>query len=332
MIHVTIHPFPSSVGPQQFINGSNWVSAVVRHLDHWPDQTTHITGYLETVGIQSDGTLWVSDKSDSQLWTEDRLTKFGDETNWRALSWAHQEPSVLLLKKDGTLWRWGTNQWDWHESPAQLPALRNFNPCRVGTNSDWTNISLNNAYLQKADGSVWSVSINPKSGKDRISRDTNLDQVDFEKIPQALNLEHGAYVHKDGTLWVSIPHWKNGSKPPVIEIFQIGKETNWVSVASSEWTMGMMVALKSDGTLWQWRSNLQHSFQLGVRFIAPPTRLGIHNDWVSITKCWDDGAVALAADGSFWFWPDWANYQYPQPLLKLPKQPEFLGNIFGKAD
>jgi hypothetical protein len=39
----------------------------------------------------------------------------------------------------------------------------------------------------------------------------------------------------------------------------------------------------------------------------------------------------LAADGSLWLWPDKQYYDNGY-LLKLPKQPQFLGNIFGKAD
>ena len=61
----------------------------------------------------------------------------------------------------------------------------------------------------------------------------------------------------------------------------------------------------------------------------PPTRLGIHNDWLGLTGTWD-GAVALAADGSLWFWPN-PDY-YSGALMKPPKQPVFLGNVFGKAD
>jgi ABC-type transport system involved in multi-copper enzyme maturation permease subunit len=329
-IRMAINPFPYSIGPKQFINGSNWVSVAVRHMHNWVDQNTSVFGYLETVGIQADGTLWVSDKSDSQFWTENTLTQFGLETNWQALSWS-QSASVLLLKKDGTLWRWGTNQTDWHTPVAQWPALRNFDPYRIGTNSDWKNISFNKDYLQKADGSVWSVWMNPTNGTNRILRDTNWDQIDFEKISQMVSPYQGAVVHKNGTLWVGFQRWNKDSKFPTFDTFQVGKETNWVSVVSSAWTLGMMGAIKSDGTLWQWRFNPQLPAGLGVDSLAPTVRLGIHDDWVSITTL-SNGMVALAADGGLWFWPDWAEYQYQKPLLKLPKQPELLGNVFGNAD
>jgi hypothetical protein len=59
--------------------------------------------------------------------------------------------------------------------------------------------------------------------------------------------------------------------------------------------------------------------------------MGIHNDWVAIVGT-GNGVVSLAADGSLWFWPDREAYEYSPMLLKLPKQPQFLGNVFGKSD
>ena len=61
----------------------------------------------------------------------------------------------------------------------------------------------------------------------------------------------------------------------------------------------------------------------------PPTRLGIHNDWVGLTGTWA-GVVSLAADGSLWLWPGTDNYS--GALMKPPKQPQFLGNVFGNGN
>jgi hypothetical protein len=62
----------------------------------------------------------------------------------------------------------------------------------------------------------------------------------------------------------------------------------------------------------------------------PPVRLGIHNDWIALANTWGD-MIALAADGSLWLWPDRDQHEQ-STLLKLPKQPEWLGNVFGKAE
>jgi hypothetical protein len=57
-----------------------------------------------------------------------------------------------------------------------------------------------------------------------------------------------------------------------------------------------------------------------------PTRLGIHGDWVALAGT-RDGALALAADGSLWLWPHRGVYDQRSLLMKLPKQPQFLGNV-----
>ena len=107
-------------------------------------------------------------------------------------------------------------------------------------------------------------------------------------------------------------------------ILQVGKENDWWAVAVS---YHMMIALKTDGSLWQW--NFQNR-PAAKSINTPPTRLGIHDDWVAITGRWGC-VIALAADGSLWLWPDKQYYDYGA-LLELPKQPQFLGNIFGKPD
>jgi alpha-tubulin suppressor-like RCC1 family protein len=115
------------------------------------------------------------------------------------------------------------------------------------------------------------------------------------------------------------------------DFVRVGTETNWTAVALNS---QKMVALKSDGSLWQWHFhnpwNVSTQEQLVQAAQQPPTRLGIHSDWVAIANTWGD-VIALAADGGLWLWPN--HDQYEQfTLLKLPKQPQFLGSVFGKAD
>jgi len=35
---------------------------------------------------------------------------------------------------------------------------------------------------------------------------------------------------------------------------------------------------------------------------------------------------------SLWFWPQRKYYGYSQMLIQLPKQPRYLGNVFGKGN
>ena len=336
-LHQIISPWPRSTGPQRFINGSNWVCASAQRIDTWVEivnpadqkstitnSTAHIpiTGYAESFGIQPDGTLWISEKSDQNRWTADKLEKFGAETDWSQAG-GFRLNSILLLKKDGTLWYLGTNHVDWKHWPQSWPGLRAFQPRQMGNASDWKEFS-SGSLVRKNDGTVWGVSVKPETGEERFQHVTNLDEIPPQKISRGrYDMDHGAFIRDDGTLWIYGDFQPYG-QPKNQQRLQSGAETNWVAVAMS-WQF--MVALKSDGTLWKWE------WKTGSQsdYTGLPTRLGIHHDWVSITAGFGDGVVALAADGSLWFWPYRQNYEYAT-LLKLPKQPQLLGNVFGKAD
>jgi ABC-type transport system involved in multi-copper enzyme maturation permease subunit len=327
--YLLIQPLPKSAGPRQFIAGSNWVSATALRV--WdvrgttPSKAVHVFGYLDTVGVKSNGTLWISSESKPKVWTGGEMMQFGDETNWQQVARSYRERfgSFLLLKNDGTLWRWGTNCFDWNGLQTNWPTVRASKPQQIGTNSDWKEVSCNavDRFARKTDGSVWSVFFNQQTGRDGFERQINLDQVVFQTFSY-MDDARMAYVGKNGTLWVRNGHSDENNSWIGTGFLQVGKETNWRAVAVT-WTS--MVALKSDGSLWKW--NLPEK-SIGEAIKILPTRLGIHNDWVSLTGALG-GAVSLAADGSLWLWPT-ANYY--GALLKDPKQPQFLGNVFGKAD
>ncbi|MGA2245511.1 MAG: hypothetical protein ABSH48_10960 [Verrucomicrobiota bacterium] len=324
------HPLPHSAGPARFISGGNWADASARHVDEQlqnvAPEAIHLSGYAESVGIQDDGTLWASDKSDPKSWTAGKLTQFGENSDWRQFARGFDIVSVLLLKKDGTLWRWGTNHFDLSQWPQNWPGLRAYQPYQIGTNFDWTGIdSLHGPLAWKADGSVWRVWGHDKSGEDKLIRENNYDSIVTQKCSNGFG-EAGAYIRNDGTLWVYGQLHAYGRTPAKFEVVQSSRETNWVAVAR---TWNWMVAIKKDGTLWQWQP--ADSRNLTAGFAAPPARLGIHHDWISVVNV-EGGIVSLAADGSLWFWPDRRSYGNSEFLLRLPKQPRFIANVFGGAN
>jgi hypothetical protein len=319
------HPLPESIGPQQFVAGSNWVAATTGHLYFdWNvrGQNFHASDFMETVGIQPDGTLWISEKPQHNNWTAGTLQQFGSETNWQQL--ARSYTSLVLLKNDGTLWRWGFVSSGTNEL-HHWPGLRTFTPYQIGTNSDWQELfTLWNIFARRADGQVWILNTDGKIGRDELDRATNYDEIVLQTASSA-GEPQTAFVRADGTLWVLNRYWDETTRKTIGSgVLQVGKENVWRAVAGN---YGMMVALKADGSLWRWK------FKAGavVRAINdPPTRLGIHNDWVAITGM-GNSVIALASDGSLWLWPDRECYN-PYSLLKLPKQPQLLGNVFGQQN
>ena len=329
-------PLPKGAGAQRFVAGSDWQSASVQRLDFYlnyqngrPEPDSHVVGYLNTVGIKADGTLWVSEASHTGAWAGDKMNRFGSETNWQQLVRVRLE--VLLLKNDGTVWRWGsgTNRFDWNTWQSNWPSLGNYQPHQIGADSDWKEIWCNawNYLAQKSDGSVWGLGYDDLNYK--MGRKQNMDGVSLRTFSQSGNGEM-AYVRPDGTLWMSWLLTSKGTTNVYSDFMQIGKETNWTAVAL---TWQRAVALKSDGSLWQW--HFSHPLeaspeQLILAAQSPPTRLGIHDDWVAIANTWED-VIALAADGSLWLWPN-REQSEQLTLLKLPKRPEFLGNVFSNPD
>jgi len=321
-----VHPLPVSTGPRQFIAGSNWVSATTYRIQFWNPNDAgprKVDGYLDTVGVQADGTLWISSEARPVAWTGARMMRFGDETNWLQVI-RKSGGCLLLLKRDGTLWHWGTNNLNWSQWQTRWPTVRGSKPQQLGADSGWQEIfsSLNFTPARKNDGSVWD--INPDW---TMKRDANLDRIVLETFSDSGD-NTLSYIGRDGTLWVSynLYNESNDNTEGTRRYLQVGRETNWVATAMS-WNW--MVALKTDGTLWQWHFHRSSGLRFPEEDVKiPPTRLGIHNDWIGLTGTWD-GAVTLAADGSLWFWP--SPRYYEEALLKPPRHPQFLGNIFRGA-
>jgi len=299
---------------RHFIDGSNWVEAV--------------GDFQETVGIRSDGTLWVSEaprqpffvagNGELHVAEPSKLMRFGGETNWLSVVRDGQSQSMVLLKTDGTLWRWGTNGW-----LKSWPGLRTFEPYQRSLMSNWARLfsAGPSIYGWQRDGRAWLLNSTARGGHVLIERRDNLDGIKWRSFTQSGSFH--AAVREDGTLWV----WLSppGGVDPLSELQkenQYGKNINWAAVAISHLRL---LALKSDGTLWKW--DLSYSQAQSTWVLADsPVRLGIHSDWVALSS-FGDGFVTLAGDGTLWFWPA-SERSDDQPLLASSRKPSKIVNLF----
>jgi ABC-type transport system involved in multi-copper enzyme maturation permease subunit len=331
---------PVGLDGKHFVGSSNWVDVA--------------TSYRSTVGIQSDGSLWLAEtERGSIVLTRNQplvqnqrpieMTRFGNETNWQGVLALGDFP--LLLKNDGTLWRWGTNrvdEFDYRQNdwPDKWPGLHVFQPYRFGTESNWAGMFIadyGTPYLKKDDGRVWRLlwgtpknqtnSHEIKAGVwiERAPWDAEYDQTQWENFyADGHSIRVG--IRTNGTMWTcDFLSWTN-NLPSYGRPVQIGSETDWKAVAGRAY---VLLAVKTDGSLWKWDSESQPN-KLSWK------RLGNHSNWVAI-KYSQSGVMALAADGGLWYWQTFplyiGNSRYLPPfMLAAPRKPALIGNIFDKAD
>jgi hypothetical protein len=327
----------------------------------------------QSAGIKADGTLWVwepvatmvqTEAERRKVYKEMKLVQFGSETIWSSLAVARHELSLLLVKQDGTLWRWGVTNVYW-DSKTNWPGLRSFPPQRLGTESNWAEVfeADDRTFLRKTDGTIWTTWINDQ-GQPKITLEPRFTVECATVWGRAKWRSHtaiyGGLINNyngssfqlgdldDGSFRILADRQFNHHtcdydwKPANLAL---GQETNWLAVAG---TGEKVVTLKNDGTLWLW--NFQNEEWRGwaperhVQIMLPqsPIRLGTHADWVGVTSM-DGGIISLAADGSLWYWPlenaahfggiygnVFYNYTQLEPLLDISRKPQCFGNLFGE--
>jgi ABC-type transport system involved in multi-copper enzyme maturation permease subunit len=353
----------------QLPNGRNWSSRQKLSVADWAGMLTgsrkmtevpETTGYLEgtnwlsvarsyrdTIGIQKDGSLWVSERPVPLPSTglfrpspNPQMIHLGQDSDWKSV--IANGSSAFLLKTNGTLWRLGVSRGSW----KNWPGFGAFVPERLGADSDWANVSrtgFGRLEFQKVDGRVW---IFP------VQTPVHPDDADFLRLDADITLERTPYLDGQKSVastWIPVPgrnlrlgvgedgalrviasqglipaaggsRQKWGFFP---ETIRLGEETNWLAMADNH---NDVVALKTDGSLWKLEFSTDPIVDADG-FTATP--LSRHSDWVALTEAMD-GVVALAADGSLWFWEMERRYSLGftlQPILAASRRPQLIGKL-----
>jgi alpha-tubulin suppressor-like RCC1 family protein len=167
-------------------------------------------GILETVAMQSDGTLWFWGDNPNPAIPQTGAgaanifspTRISADTNWVDVGFGPY--TVLALKSDGTLWAWGRQA---HVFTGARDKTLNTTPTRVGTDNDWQAISPHGWFyelLLKKDGSFWGMQYTQASwdgpGSVRVKR------IDLNKNFAAFSAGAGRYpigvvLTRDGEVW-----------------------------------------------------------------------------------------------------------------------------------
>lgn len=316
----------------RFVQGTNWAEMTLCLSD--------------LVAVANDGSLWVSaERTDSRTFQDRRLSnpkpiamqRVGNDHDWKQVTGTY--PPLVLVKTDGTLWRFGTRRGN---SQPEWPGLQGAVPQRWGKDSDWAGIvrTWGGCDFRKRDGSVWSLNYQRRTSEklamDEQSALYRVDagarqewnQVAWIVAPGGMGAMVG--IRPDGTFRVA-GAWGQPAGGMAWEILpkegQFGHDSDWRTLVGS-WSGSLAVTLKSDGTLWRWRfpRDVVENPQS-----ASARRFSTHADWLAMHKMFA-GFVALSRDGNLWFWKldteGFRSSDHSWPLLLGPsRRPVLISKI-----
>ena len=296
-------------------------------------------GKQQTLAVAADGSLWDWQAYEShQLglgddwWRRDRPARVGTDDDWASVTAGML--CALALKRDGSLWAWGTNNFgqlglgdlQWRDCPT-----------RVGDDRDWASVRAGSgtSLALKGDSSLWAWG-NNRTGElglvsDRLSltgdsrwRVTCPMRVggenDWAAVAGGLMLT--VALKRDGSLWawgtfvggLLAPY---GDRPRCVV-----DDSDWASVAAGSGAL----ALRRDGSLWAWGRNGSGELGLGDAGRRDrPTRVGDDCDWVSVAAH-GSHTLALKRDGSLWAWGANAHGQLGLGDLESRTRPARVGD------
>lgn len=257
--------------------------------------------------IKEDGTLWAwGNNSQGQLGLGDYSnkiapTQIGTDQNWSSVQ-VFNGMSNISLKKDGTLWAWGSN----HFGQLGIGSTKTIKtPLKIGINNDWKNVYSKNGlcnYAIKSDNSIWFWGL--QSFYDTIiSPEIIKNHTEWKMIKVGPKYSIG--LKFNGSLW----SWgmNDSGQLGLNDLIErtvptlIGKDTNWIDVQLGS---KHVLALKSNGTLWGWGGNQLGQLGLGLKFdtiISKPILIDSIAKWKSIS-CGNKTSFGIKKDGSLWGW------------------------------
>jgi len=268
-------------------------------------------GYFS--GIRQNNTLWG--------WGSNEQGELGDNSRTRRSSpiqipgtWSQLSSSTYdnqaAINTDGELWVWG---WNGYGGLGQNNITSYSSPVQVGSDTDWSDVETGNIATLglKTNGTLWAWGRNNfgGAGQNNTTQYSSPVQIPGTTWSTPMAVAQSCFVTKtDGTLWAwgSNTYGKLGqneayspSKKGYSSPVQI-PGTTWTNV-DTEWDLVM--ASKSDGTLWTWGRN--NDGQLGhnsgsINYSSPTQIPG--TNWSSGFSAGNSSAIATKTDGTLWNW------------------------------
>jgi alpha-tubulin suppressor-like RCC1 family protein len=270
---------------QTITNGTNWMSV---------DSATE-NG--RAFGIKMDGTLWGWGHNatgelgdDSTNWKSSPVQTVTNGTNWKQV--ASGAYHTAGIKKDGTLWMWGSNYCGQLGDDTTITVSSPIQTICGGTN--WKQVSCGYCHTAaiKNDGTLWMWGSNyfgelgidntafQSSPVQTICGGTNWKQVSCGDF-------HTVALKNDGTLWLwgKNAYGELGDETTIDKSSPIQTITGGTSWKQCSGGQHNTAAIKNDGTLWVWGFNVNG--ELGCNDTtnrsSPIQTIMADNNWLSVS-------------------------------------------------
>ncbi len=254
--------------------------------------------------IKSDGTLYAWGlNTGGRLGLNDTISRsspvqVGALTSWSKLAIGGSTSSTTngAIKTDGTLWLWGGNSY------GQLglnDTTTRSSPIQVPSSTNWASLAINQQCTAaiKTDGTLWTwggstgATLGALGHNNTIHRSSPVQVGGLATWSAVTSMDYVFLaLQTNGTMW----SWGHdtasgnlGLATPTINRsspVQIGSLTTWAKIGAGGYP-GTGSAIKTNGTLWIWGSNLQGC--LGLNDTSPdndrssPVQLGNYDTWLS---------------------------------------------------
>ena len=278
------------------------------------------------MGVKTDGTLWAwGENGNGALGQNDKThrsspVQVGSDTTWNSGSYQKLTMGSTSggIKTDGTLWMWGKNEFGnlgqnnttQRSSPIQIPG------------TTWASInhgSTGSSAGVKTDGTLWMWGHNSwgnlgQNNRTNYSSPIQVPGTNWDYVVSSRNNQYSTVGRKtDGTLW-SWGYQLKGS----LGLNQGGPSyhSSPTQIPGTTWkqhdlTLRNTAAVKTDGTLWIWGTNLegqlgQNQANAQLSDISSPVQIpGTTWDKVHVgCKSGSSGTFihATKTDNTLWAW------------------------------
>jgi alpha-tubulin suppressor-like RCC1 family protein/sugar lactone lactonase YvrE len=216
---------------------------------------------------------------------------------------------TAAVKRDGTLWTWGSNAYGQLGNGVPTSALL---PTRVGSGTDWLTVACgaNHTVAIKGNGELWAWGnndsgqvgngtwgLNPVTAPVRIGTDTDWASVGGGHT-------HTLAIKRNGELWA----WGNnangrlgdGTTVSRTTPTRIGTDSDWASVAGA---LSHSLGIKRGGALFAWGGNANGQLGIGSQSDQPaPAQVMVGAGGWKAIACAGSSSIGVMQDGSLWTW------------------------------